>query len=99
VAKDTTNNLSETAGELKNKGQSLDVANIDIAIDMLTTYMDVDEVSSLLSALKTLRTEPLNEDFQLKVVTAFNALGVSQGAVLTYAPALNIFISDDPFGD
>lgn len=99
MAKDTTNNLSETAGELKNKGQSLDVANIDIAIDMLTTYMDVDEVSSLLSALKTLRTEPLNEDFQLKVVTAFNALGVSQGAVLTYAPALNIFISDDPFGD
>ena len=82
-----------------NKLQSINVADIDIAIQMLKTYLDNQDINPLLSALETLKTEPQNEAFQEQVINAFDDLGNQQGAVLTYAPFLNIFVSDDPFGD
>ena len=84
---------------LKNKGQTIKVADIEIAVRMLTTYLDPNDINALLSALETLKTDPQNEAFQMEVVTAFNGLSVMQGAVLTYAPYLNVFVSDDPFAD
>lgn len=85
--------------ELKNKGLSINVADVDIAIDSLNRFMDEKDISLLLTALKALKTEPQNETYQEKVVRVFNELGPLQGAVLTYAPYLNIFVSDDPFAD
>jgi len=61
--------------------------------------MDAQAINPLVSALETLKTEPQNARFQENVINAFNELGVLQGAALTYAPYLNIFVSDDPFGD
>ena len=85
--------------KIKNKGQSIKVADIDIAIQMLTKYIDAKEIKPLLSALEILKTETQNEAYQIEVINAFNDIGVLQGAALTYAPYLNIFVSDDPFGD
>lgn len=84
---------------MKNKRQSVTVADIEIAIRMLNRYLDTPDINPLLSALETLKTEPQNEAYQTQVINAFNDLGIVQGAVLTYAPYLNIFVSDDPFGD
>ena len=81
------------------KLQSIKLADIDIAIQMLNKYMDAQTVSPLVSALETLKTEPQNETFQENVVNVFNELGILQGAALTYAPYLNIFVSDDPLDD
>jgi len=81
------------------KLQSIKVADVDIAIHMLNKYMDAQAINPLVSALETLKTEPQNATFQENVINAFNDLGVMQGAALTYAPYLNIFVSDDPFGD
>ncbi len=81
------------------KLQSIKVADIDIALQMLRRYMATQDIDPLLSALETLKTETKNEAYQLQVVDAFNDLGILQGAALTYAPYLNIFVSDDPFGD
>lgn len=81
------------------KLQSIMAADIDIAIQMLNKYMDAQAINPLVSALETLKAEPQNENFQENVINAFNDLGVVQGAALTYAPYLNIFVSDDPFGD
>jgi len=88
-------------GKLRNnkKLQSIKVADVDIAIHMLNKYMDAQAINPLVSALETLKTEPQNATFQENVINAFNDLGVMQGAALTYAPYLNIFVSDDPFGD
>ena len=80
-----------------NKLQSIKVADIDIALQMLNKYLDTQDINPLLSSLETLKTEPQNEAYQAQVTNAFNDLGNLQGAVLTYAPYLNIFVSDDPF--
>ena len=82
-----------------NKLQSIKVADIDIALQMLNKYLGTQDINPLLSSLETLKTEPQNEAYQAQVLNAFNDLGNLQGAVLTYAPYLNIFVSDDPFGD
>ena len=81
------------------KLQSVKIADVDIAIQMLNKYIDAQAINPPVSALGTLKIEPQNETFQKNVITAFNDLGVMTGAALTYAPYLNVFVSDDPFGD
>ena len=81
------------------KLQSIEVADIDIALQMLTKFLNDQDIKPLLSSLETLKTEPQNEAYQEQVLSAFNEMGHLQGAALTYAPYLNIFVSDDPFGD
>ncbi len=95
----TNDKSKNTVDKIKNKGQIIQVADIDIALQMLNTYLDNQEIEPLLSALETLKTDTQNEDFQIQVIDAFDNLGFMQGAVLTYAPYLNIFVSDDPFAD
>lgn len=95
----TQNNSDKTEVKIKNRGQPVKVADIDLALRMLKTFMDTQEIHPLLSALETLKTDTQNEAFQAQVINAFNDLGILQGAVLTYAPYLNVFISDNPFGD
>lgn len=80
------------------KRKSVNVADIDSAIQMLEQYLDAEEVKSLLSALKALKVEPENESHFSQLVDAFDGLGPQQGAVLTYAPYVGILMSDDPFG-
>ncbi|MDH5180951.1 MAG: hypothetical protein OEZ39_15610 [Gammaproteobacteria bacterium] len=92
-------NSEKTIEKIKNKGQPVRVDDIDIALRMLKTYIDPVKISQLLTALETLKTETDNEAYQAQVIAAFNELGGMQGAILTYAPYLNIFVSDDPFGD
>ena len=96
---ETDNDLMNAADKRKFKRESVKVADIDQAIRMLTTYLDTTDINPLLSALETLKTEPQSEAYQAQVIDAFNDLGIMQGAVLTYAPYLNIFVSDNPFGD
>ena len=82
---------------INNKFQSISVADIDIALEMLNKYLDAQDIKPLLSSLETLKTEPQNEAYQAQVANAFNDMEILQGAVLTYAPYLSIFVSDDPF--
>jgi len=81
------------------KLQSIQVADIDIALEMLKRYLNAQDINPLLSSLEALRNDPQNEAHQAQVMSAFDALGPLQGAALTYAPYLHIFVSDDPFGD
>ena len=75
----------------------ISVENIDVRIQMLERYLDAEEIKPFLTALETLKTEPENESYFRQLVTAFDDLGPRQGAVLTYAPYINILLSDDPF--
>jgi hypothetical protein len=82
----------------KKIGRSVIVENVVIAIQMLNQYMDAEEINPLLSALEALKEEPENESCLGLLVEAFDNLGPRQGAVLTYAPYINILLTDDAFG-
>ena len=100
-------NVFEEPPEFDKPGQNriaktakpVSVENIDITIQMLERYLDAEEIRSLLTALEALKAEPENELHFRQLVTAFDDLGPQQGAVLTYAPYINILLSDDPFED
>lgn len=62
-------------------------------ITMLKSYMDEGDIKPLLAALEALKADPGNEDAMKQVVDAYNGLGFSQGAVLTYAPYLKVLLS------
>lgn len=85
--------------KIKNTSQPIKADDIDIAVKMLKAHIDDPAIVPLTRALETLRTDPQNETFQAAVISAFDGLSILQGAALTYAPYLNIFVSDDPFGD
>ena len=63
-------------------------------IDMLNTYVDADDIQPLMNALETLKAEPANEAAYNKALEAFNNLGFTQGAVLTYAHYFKVLVSE-----
>ena len=80
------------------KGKTVNVEGLENAINMLQTYVNNDEIRPLITALESLKQAPQDHSKLIDVATAFNGLGSSQGAVLTYAPYISIMLSDDPFG-
>ena len=98
-------NVFEEPPEFDEPGQNriektvkpVSVANIDSAIQMLELYLDAEEINPFLNALEALKAEPENKAYFGQLVTAFDDLGPRQGAVLTYAPYVNILLSDDPY--
>lgn len=82
----------------KPNGKPVNVEDVDIAIQMLNQYLDAEDIKPLLTALEALKEDPENESCFSQLVEAFDNLGPRQGAVLTYAPYVNILLTDDPFG-
>ena len=62
-------------------------------VTMLKTYLDENDIKSLLESLEALKAEPHNEVAFQTMLDAFNDLGITQGAVLTYAPYLKVLLS------
>lgn len=79
--------------------RDVDANKVGDAIRLLTTYLEAQEVAPLTMALEALKAEPESEVRLAQVVEAFCALGVSQGAALTYAPYLGVLMSDRAVGE
>jgi len=73
--------------------QPVKAERVEEDITMLKTYLDEDDIKPLIDSLETLKTEPQNEAAFQKVMDAYNDLGISQGAVLTYASYLKVLLS------
>jgi hypothetical protein len=71
---------------------------VDETIQMLKQHLDNDEIEALVTALEALKAAPENEASFDQLLKAFDDLGPRQGAVLTYAPYVNLLLSDDPLG-
>jgi hypothetical protein len=84
---------------LKNKGHTVNAKRVEKTIELLENYLVSEEIKPLLSALEALKEEPQNETYFAQMESAFNDLGIMQGAVLTYAPYLSILLADDPFAN
>lgn len=68
-------------------------ARIADDIVMLKKYLNEDDIKELLASLEALKADPGNEAAFKNVVADFNNLGITQGAVLTYATYLNVLLS------
>lgn len=84
---------------LRYKEISVNVSEVANMIQMLERYVDTDDIKPLISAMQALKIEPKNEACMEHVVNAFIDLGITQGAVLTYAPYISVLLSDDPFAN
>lgn len=82
---------------VSSRSKNVDVNKIADAITLLKTNLDTDSLQTLLTALESVQKDPANEAMFTELVTAFNALGPEQGAVLTYAPYIGFLLSDDPY--
>ena len=80
------------------KTKKVNIEGLESAINMLETYVDDPEAKPLIASLQALKQDPTDHARLVEVAKVFNALGPSQGAVLTYAPYVSIMLSDDPFG-
>lgn len=79
-------------------GKVLDTDRINESIQMLKTYLNGGDIAPFMAALEKLGSDPENEALQVEVLHAFQDLGPTQGAVLTYAPYVGILMSDGPAG-
>ena len=77
--------------------KAINVTSIESSIQLLEQYLDVEKIEPLLSALRKLCVDPESQSCFDQMADAFKALGIEQGAVLTYAPYIGILLSDDPF--
>lgn len=67
------------------------------AIRMLREYVGSAQIGDFLTVLEALEADPDNPARLNDMLKAFDALGPSQGAVLSYAPYVGSLLSDDPF--
>ena len=79
--------------------QNIDSVRIGESIDLLKQFVDDSSIEPLIAALEALKKDPDNVSLLDAMTKSFSALGIVQGAVLTYAPYVGIILSDDIFGD
>jgi|APFre7841882724_1041349.scaffolds.fasta_scaffold156509_1 hypothetical protein len=78
---------------------SITVSSIDESISMLEQYLDAEKLAPLLSVLRELAKNRNDGALLARLSEVVDNLGMLQGAVLTYAPIIAGFLSDDPFSD
>lgn len=78
---------------------SIDIADIDNAIQMLNKYTNEAAIKPLISILEALKEDPGNESILAQLTEIWRKLGIYKGTVLTYVPYFYLFIPDDIFGD
>lgn len=82
---------------MTNDSESIDIKKIEISIKMLTRYVNDIDIEVLISNLESIIQDPQNKSLVAQLSDTFNGLGVTQGAVLTYAPYIGELLTDDPF--
>ncbi len=84
---------------MSNIPDNIDVKKIEISIRLLNEYVKDSSIEPLLSVLEAIKNDPDNKLLLTEFSDTWRSLGITQGAVLTYAPYISTLISDDLFGD
>ena len=77
--------------------EKVDVGKIDASIEALKKFVKDESIDPLISLLEALKQDPNNESLLVQLSDTFKALGIIQGAVLTYAPYISLLLSYDLF--
>ena len=84
---------------MNNITANVDVAKIDEAIDMLSANVKAEGIEAFILILQAIKQAPEDESLVLQLYDAFQNLGITQGAVLTFAPSIYDLIVVDPFNE
>lgn len=82
---------------MSNLTDTVDVARIEAAIHGLNENVHAENIKPFISILEAIKKEPENKSLVVQLYDAFQNLGITQGAVLNYAPSIYDLIVDDPF--
>lgn len=77
--------------------ENVDVAKVNASIEALKQFVEDTSIEPLISLLESIKQDPNNESLLLEFSDTFKALGIIQGAVLTYAPYVGFLLSYDLF--
>ena len=77
--------------------KNVEPAKINASIEALKQYVKDASIDPLISLLEALKQDPNNESLLLQLSDTFKALGIIQGAVLTYAPYISLLLAYDLF--
>jgi hypothetical protein len=80
-------------------GHGVAASSIEESISMLERYLGTEDLAPLIGVLRELSEKPDDDALLARLSEAVDNLGILQGAVLTYAPAIVGLLSDDPFSD
>jgi len=75
----------------------VDVGKINASIEGLRTFVNDPGIDPLISLLEELKQDPNNESLLFQLSDTFKALGVIQGAVITYAPYISLLLTYELF--
>ena len=77
--------------------ENVDAGKINASIEGLKAFVGDASIDPLISVLEALKEDPNNESLLLQLSDTFKALGIIQGAVITYAPYISLLLSYDLF--
>ena len=77
--------------------ENVEIAKIKASIEGLKAFVQDESIDPLISVLEELKEDPNNESLLLQLSDTFKALGIIQGAVITYAPYISLLLSYDLF--
>ena len=77
--------------------ENVDVGKINASIEGLRAFVKDESIDPLITLLEALKEDPNNESLLLQLSDTFKALGIIQGAVITYAPYISLLLSYDLF--
>jgi alpha-L-arabinofuranosidase len=84
---------------MTNLTDKVDVAKIEEAIRGLSENVHAENIKPFIAILEAIKKEPENKSHLDQLYDAFQNLGITQGAVLAYAPSIYDLIVYDPFGE
>jgi hypothetical protein len=77
--------------------KNVEPAKIDASVEALKKFVKDASIDPLIFILEALKQDPNNESLLLQLSDTFKALGIIQGAVITYAPYISLLLSYDLF--
>ena len=77
--------------------ENVDAGKINASIEALKQFVKDASIDPLISLLEALKQDPNNESLLLQLSDTFKALGIIQGAVITYAPYISLLLTYDLF--
>ena len=77
--------------------KNVEISKIDASIEGLKVFVKDASIDPLISVLEALKQDPNNESLLLQLSDTFKALGIIQGAVITYAPYISLLLTYDLF--